>query len=136
MSHEGRQLLATPGVETSTIPRIHPPSSPGRQVGRRIANQVVVSRPASKPIEFSNHALERMEDRGASEAEVRVAIREGRAEAGRGGRTHYSQVFAFEGAWEGRRYKQREIRAVVAEESRALVVVTVNVFYYPAGGLP
>ena len=76
-----------------------------------------------------------MADRGASEAEVRVAIREGRSEPGRMGRRVYCQVFAFEQEWAGRRYQEREIRAVVAEEREALVAVTVYVFYYPAGGI-
>lgn len=57
-------------------------------------------------------------------------------EPARARRRIYSQVFHFDRSWLGKRYRQREVRAVVAEEPTELVVVTVYVFYCPAGGLP
>ena len=49
----------------------------------------------SKPIEFSPHAREKMLDRGASENEVRFAIRTGNPEPARKGRIMFRKNFAF-----------------------------------------
>lgn len=47
-------------------------------------------------IVFPEHALERMEERGASRHEVRKAIREGEASDARHGRTEFTYTFPFE----------------------------------------
>jgi hypothetical protein len=44
----------------------------------------------SKPVEFSPHAREKMLDRGASEAEVEIAVRTGNPEPARRGATYVS----------------------------------------------
>jgi hypothetical protein len=62
-----------------------------------------------KPIRFSRHASEQMIERGASEAEVISAIRDG------------EQVPAKQG---------RQVFAIVAEEPDVLIVVTVYTFYF------
>ena len=49
----------------------------------------------SKPIEFSPHAQEKMLDRGASESEVRAAIRIGNLEPARKGRTMFRKNFTL-----------------------------------------
>ena len=82
------------------------------------------------PIEFSHHARRQMEERGAEQAEVIAAIRDGQAEPARKNRTMYRKNFQFEGVWRGRRYRVKQVAPVVAEETGKLVVVTVYAFYF------
>ena len=55
--------------------------------GRLTAENTMMEIDISKPLEFSPHAQEKMLDRGASESEVRAAIRTGNPEPARKGRT-------------------------------------------------
>ncbi len=47
-----------------------------------------------------------MAERGAAEAEVRVAIEQGESEPARKGRLLYRKNFAFASEWRGRSYRQ------------------------------
>ena len=82
------------------------------------------------PIEISRHARQQMEERGADQREVVAAIREGRAEPGRGNRVMYRKNFQFEATWRGQRYRIKQVAPIVAEERDRLVVVTVYTFYF------
>ena len=95
----------------------------------------------SKPIEFSPHAQEKMLDRGASESEVRAAIRAGNPEPARKGRTMFGSLtddfvlrfrknFTFNSQWRGKHYAVKQVAPVIAEEADRLVVVTVFVYYF------
>ena len=55
----------------------------------------------SKPIELSPHAREKMLDRGASDAEVEVAIQAGDSEPARKGRLMFRRNFPFNRDWRG-----------------------------------
>ena len=80
-----------------------------------------------KPIEFSFHAREKMLDRGATESEVKAAIRTGSPEPARKGRLMFQKNFTFNGHWRGKHYAVKQVVPVVAEEPNRLVVVTVFV---------
>lgn len=77
-----------------------------------------------------------MEERGASEADVRTAVLQGERKPAERGRWIYLATFPFEGLWRGRPYTARQVAAVVAEEPDRDVVVTVFVFYLRSGGEP
>ena len=83
-----------------------------------------------KPIEFSFHAREKMLDRGATESEVKAAIRTGSPEPARKGRLMFRKNFTFNGRWRGKHYAVKQVVPVVAEEPNRLVVVTVFVYYF------
>lgn len=85
---------------------------------------------ASKQILFSNHARIKMVDRGANEAEVLRAIKEGSSEPVRKGRLLFRKNFPFNSTWRGRRYPVKQVAPVVAEENGKLVVITVYVYYF------
>ena len=53
----------------------------------------------AKHIIFSNHAKIKMADRGASEDEVKSAIREGSSEPARKGRIMFRKNIPFDGIW-------------------------------------
>lgn len=81
-------------------------------------------------IEISPHAREQMAERGATEADVRLAIREGQAEPARKGRIMYRKNLQFDSLWRGRKYRVKQVAPVVVEDGPRLVVVTVYVFYF------
>ena len=85
---------------------------------------------SEKPIHISKHARLQMEERGAEEAEVIAAVRQGDAEPARLGRTQYRKTFVYEKSWRGHSYRLKQVAPVVAGEPDRLVVVTVYVFYF------
>ncbi len=84
---------------------------------------------STKPIEFSQHAIQRLTQRGATEAEAIAAIREGDWTAARGDRYESEAVFGYNSQWHGRHYRYKTVRCVFAEESARIVVVTVYVYF-------
>ncbi len=85
---------------------------------------------SGKPIRLSGHAREQMVHRGASEQEVREAIREGVWGDAEGGRRDSRKEYKFDAEWNGRRYATKQVRPVFVEETGEIVVVTVYVYYF------
>lgn len=71
-----------------------------------------------------------MFERGVTENEVRVTIRQGEEEPARKGRFMYTKNFGFKGAWRGKEYNIKQVVSVVAKEIDKLVVVTVYAYYF------
>lgn len=82
-----------------------------------------------KQIEFSQHALDQLADRGTTQREVEETIQTGEPVPVKKGRCGYRKNFRYEAVWKGRYYETKQVLAVVAEESQRLIVVTVYVFY-------
>lgn len=83
-----------------------------------------------KAIVLSPHAVEQMEERGATVAEVEQAIREGVREGAKRGRWLYRMNFEYNGEWLGEHYAIKQVAPVAVEERDRLVVVTVFTFYF------
>ena len=83
-----------------------------------------------KPIILSAHALHQARERGASEDEIREAVREGEVVPAREGRGGYRLNRPFGDSWGGHEYATKQVMPIVAEEADRLVVVTVYVFYF------
>jgi hypothetical protein len=83
-----------------------------------------------KPIRFSRHASEQMIERGASEAEVIGAVRDGEQIPAKLGRQGYRRNYPYGSTWGGRTYAIKQVLAIVAEEPEVLIVVTVYTFYF------
>ena len=81
-------------------------------------------------VEFTEHARQRMLERGAGEAAVREAIRIGQREAAQRGLSLFRLNLEFHKDWAGRYYGIQQVVPIVAEEPGRLVVVTVYVFYF------
>lgn len=71
-----------------------------------------------------------MAERGASEAEVLLAIEKGEVEAVRKGRKLFRKNFQFNSMWRGREYKIKQVAPIVADEGGKLVMITVFVHYF------
>lgn len=87
-----------------------------------------------KPIIFSQHALEQIRNRGATQNEVELIIRQGERVAASKGRLAFRKNLSFHSIWKGKYYEVKQVMPIVVEESARLVVVTVYVFYF--GGKP
>ena len=85
---------------------------------------------SAKPIVFSCHAREKMLDRGASQKQVKAAIRSGSSEPARKGRLMFRKNFAYNELWRGKRYAVKQVAPIVVEENDRFVVVTVFVSYF------
>jgi len=87
-----------------------------------------------KPIVFSKHALDQMQNRGATRDEVELAIMEGESSFASKGRLTFRKNFAFHAFWKGKHYEVKQVMPIVIEEKDHLIVVTVYVFYFGGGG--
>lgn len=82
-----------------------------------------------KRIRLTRHAREQSAERGASEAEVREAVRKGSREPAARGRALCRYNFAFNAKWQGKHYPIKQVAPVVKEEENETVVITVYTFY-------
>lgn len=98
-----------------------------------MAKTVPTETSRSKVIEFTRHARQRMQQRGAREADVREAIRIGEREPAKRGLFMYRLNLEFNRNWAGKQYAIQQVAPIVAEESRRMVVVTVYTFYFLEG---
>ena len=71
-----------------------------------------------------------MIERGASEAEVIGAIRDGEQVPAKLRRQGFRKNYPFGSMWGRRTYAIKQVLAIVAEEPDALIVVTVYTFYF------
>jgi hypothetical protein len=79
---------------------------------------------------FHPHARERMEERGATETEVRTTISKGDPIPAKYGRAGFRYDFAFESHRDGDFFKMKRIAAFGAYEGRYFIVITVVVKYF------
>ena len=80
-------------------------------------------------IRLVEHAKDRANERGASEDEVSVVLLRGQEVKVKKGRKGKELVFDYNGEWLGKHYPQKKIRVIYVEESDAIVVITVKVYY-------
>lgn len=83
-----------------------------------------------KPIRLTRHAREQAVARGASEAEVKQAVRKGAREAAKHGRELCRYNFAFSQTWQGKPHAIKQVAPVSKEEPNETVVITVYTFYF------
>ncbi len=84
-----------------------------------------------KTITFSDHAKLQMTLRGASEEEVRIAIRRAKWETAKLGKlkTKYRFDFNKVSLTNQKIYKYKTVEPIFADESDKIVVITVKVYY-------
>jgi hypothetical protein len=80
-------------------------------------------------IRFHPHAIERLEERGATEDEVLAAIRSGEKFPARYGRVGFRRNFAFNSIWLGKHYNTKQLEVYAVDEDGWLVI-TVFVKYF------
>jgi hypothetical protein len=75
------------------------------------------------------HTLERAEERGTNEAEIREVINTGFSIPAKYGRVGKAKICDFRKSRHGRYYEQKRIEVFYTTEEDAVVTVTVYVFY-------
>ena len=83
-----------------------------------------------KPIRLTKHAEAQCSERGASQAEVGVAIERGAREPAKLGRTLCRFNFKYNSLWQSKRYAIKQVAPVIIEEPDEIVVITVYTFYF------
>jgi hypothetical protein len=84
----------------------------------------------AKQVVLSQHALERLPERGVTREEVESAIASGERIKAKRGRTAYRKNFPFKDKWKNRYYEIKQVIPVVIEKGDKMVVVTVYAFYF------
>ena len=85
---------------------------------------------SQKPIRLTKHAHEQCHERGASEDEVREAIRSAEWEEAKGGRFMARLNLQYGQSWTGNIYPIKQVAPVFAIEESEIVVITVYTFYF------
>jgi hypothetical protein len=83
-----------------------------------------------KQVVFTEHALDQLNDRGATKAEVEASIGSGEKIQAKKGRMAFRKNFSFEAYWKGKYYITKQVMPIVRDEPDRLVVITVYVFYF------
>lgn len=83
-----------------------------------------------KSIRLTYHAKEQCIERGAEEDEVLECIRSGKREKAKLGRELCRYNFSFKDFWQGEFYPIKQVCAVIKDEEKEIVVITVYTFYF------
>jgi Domain of unknown function (DUF4258) len=80
-------------------------------------------------IQIDPHTLERAEQRGANEEEIKDVINTGLSFPAKHGRMGKAKVYNFQRQWHGVYYEQKRVEVIYTIEKDVAVTVTVYVFY-------
>lgn len=83
-----------------------------------------------KLILVSKHAEEQAEERGATQEEVKEAVRVGSRDAAPRGRELCRYNFVFNRKWQSKHYAIKQVAPVIKEGANEIVVITVYTFYF------
>jgi len=81
-------------------------------------------------IRFHPHALERMDQRGATKQEVIVTVETGERFKAKFNRTGFRRNFAFEKQWRGKHYETKQVEAYAVQENDDWLVISVITRYF------
>ena len=76
------------------------------------------------------HAWARLEERGATEAEVRATVEEGERFAAKFWRTGFRRNFTYNSMWLGRFFATKQVETIAAEEEQECLVTTTSVRFF------
>lgn len=80
-------------------------------------------------VKIDPHTLERAQERGTSEDEIRNVIRTGFSIPTKYGRQGKAKIYAFGQERQGKYYEQKKVEVFYVVEGNKIVTVTVYVFY-------
>ena len=81
-------------------------------------------------VRFHPHALQRMQERGATRLQVTDTVLHGSAFSAKFGRTCFRKTFRFNATWNSKRYSHKQIDAFAAKMSYGWFVITIIVKYF------
>jgi len=80
-------------------------------------------------IQVDPHTLERAEERGTNEEEIRDVINTGFSIPAKHGRMGKVKIYDFDRNWYGKYYEQKRVEVFYTIEQDITITVTVYVFY-------
>jgi len=80
-------------------------------------------------IRLHPHARVRLEERGASEEDVKLTVKSGERFGAKYGRIGFRRNFPYNQDWAGRRYATKQVEAYAVEENGWLVITVVVKFF-------
>lgn len=80
-------------------------------------------------IQIDPHTLERSEERGTNDKEIRDVIKTGATITAKYGRSGKAKVYDFKRKRHNKYYEQRRVEVFYTIESNKIITVTVHVFY-------
>lgn len=80
-------------------------------------------------IQIDRHTLERAEERGTNEEEIRDVLRTGFSLLGKRGRLGKGKVYEFKQNRNGKYYEEKRVEVFYVIEGGVIITVTVYVFY-------
>lgn len=83
----------------------------------------------SKPIRFSGHARDRLDNRGIEQSEVIEAIRTSPWQQIERGRLECRKNFAYGREWNGKHYATKQVRPIFVDEDE-IIVITAYAYYF------
>lgn len=83
-----------------------------------------------KRIRLTRHAQEQAAERGATDSEVKEAVRKGSRQPAKLGREMCRYNFTFDRKWQGRHYAVKQVTPIIKEKANEIVVITVYTFYF------
>lgn len=81
-------------------------------------------------VSLHQHALGRLQERGADEAEVVATVLQGETFPAKFGRQGFRRSFASGALWRGKHYATKQVEAYAVREGDGWLVITVIVKYY------
>jgi len=81
-------------------------------------------------IHFHPHAQNRMNERGATENEVRYTIEHGEQFPAKFQRTGFRRNFPFDSTWRGKYYKIKQVEVYAIQEGTDWIVITIITRYF------
>ena len=83
-------------------------------------------------VQLHPHAVQRLIERGTTEEEVVVTVREGEKFPAKFGRIGFRRNFANNREWHGRQYANKQVEAYAVEEDEkgSWLVITIIVKYF------
>ncbi|MGB9006647.1 MAG: DUF4258 domain-containing protein [Candidatus Aminicenantales bacterium] len=79
---------------------------------------------------FHPHALQRMDERGVTRAEVRRTLEIGQKCPARFGRRKYEMSFSYRDIWRSKFYEHKHLEVYCVDEEKDTLVITVVVKYF------
>ena len=80
-------------------------------------------------IQIDPHTLERAEERGTNEDEIKDVVNTGSPIPARYGRMGKAEVYDFKRKRHGKYYEQKRVEVIYTIEKEIMITVTVYVFY-------
>jgi hypothetical protein len=81
-------------------------------------------------IRFHPHALERMKERGGTEAEVIETVNHGEQFPAKHGRTGFRHNFTYDRNWKGKYFRTKQVESYAVVEANSWLVITVLIKYF------